>query len=164
MFARTFALLAALFCLATLSIAQAQSPSLEPNPIITGVTQGGKTPTSLSEIKGYIGVSESAATVRVYRDLSLTTFYDIPRAAVVHSSQKPGDLSAEVTVLVPGDTIITFGATGAAKTLTSLLAGNAGGRPIGAARGFCLEQCLLCGLLPLHCAPCLACEIAVLAQ
>jgi hypothetical protein len=164
MIARAFAVLILLFLVLSANKAQSQSPpSLEPNPLITGAIQH-NSPTSLAKIKGFIGTSEAADTVRIYRDLSLTTFFDIPRKAVVHSTQTPGDLTAEVTVMVPGDTIITLGAKGQATGLVSTLAGSLGGRKSGLTfnndpSDQCLATCILCLTNHVACAYCLACVI-----
>jgi len=157
MFARTLTFLVIFVALAVPSFAQ--TPSLEPNPLITSTTQTQKDPGPLAEFKGYIGTAVTADTVRIYRDLSLTMFYDIPRAAVLQSSQKPGDLSAEVTVIVAGDAVITVGAKGKAA-LVSSLAATYGQQPATRTISACAQACFSCGWVAASCAVCLGCEIA----
>jgi hypothetical protein len=162
MISRALAILAVLIGLAAPSYAQ--SPSLEPNPLITGMTQE-KDPASLAEFKGFIGTADAAGTVRIYRDLSLTMFYDIPRAAVVQSSQKPGDLTAEVTVIVRGDTVITVGVKGKAGQISSLAAQYGQHVGSGAQRiSACAAACIECGWVALSCAVCFGCEIGYLTS
>jgi hypothetical protein len=162
MISRALAILAVLIGLVVPSYAQ--SPSLEPNPLITGMTQA-KDPASLAEFKGFIGTADAADAVRIYRDLSLTMFYDIPRAAVVQSSQKPGDLTAEVTVIVRGDTVITVGAKGKAGQISSLAAQYGQQVGSGAQRiSACAAACIECGWVALSCAFCLGCEIGYLTS
>jgi hypothetical protein len=163
MISRALAILAVLIGLVVPSYAQ--SPSLEPNPLITGMTQEKSDPAALAEFKGFIGTAGAADTVRIYRDLSLTMFYDIPRAAIVQSSQKPGDLTAEVTVIVRGDTVITVGVKGKAGQISSLAAQYGQHVGSGAQRiSACAAACIECGWVALSCAFCFGCEVGYLTS
>ncbi len=104
-------------------------------------------------------------SVRIYRDLSLTLFYDIPRVAILQSSQKPGDLSAEVSVIVQADTVITVGVKGKAGPFSTLAAAYGQATSSGATYiSACAKACIECGWVALSCAFCFGCEVGYLTS
>src|SRR5436189_243811 len=111
--ARTcFAITAALFAVCLLamapSLAQQTTPTIVPNPLVEQLMRAAPQGEKLVELRGYVGTS-TPDTVRLYADLSLSRYFDIPRSAIVHLVQEGDPKTGPVKIYLHGSTAIVSG-------------------------------------------------------
>jgi len=84
------------------------SPPIAPNKLVEALERVGPGTDGIVEIKGYVA-SSSGETVRVYTDLSLTTFIDIPKEAILHSIQDGDPAATPLRLFVRGSSTLVMG-------------------------------------------------------
>jgi hypothetical protein len=146
----------------------AQSPSapptqaphqLAPNPLITELLRAAPDGEEIVRFSGYVGPS-TPETVRLYENLSLSRYLEIPRSAILHSEEGDSKTSP-VKIFVRSSAIITSVNRSTASSLSTR-----GRKPVassfklGLQRGLpdqCITLCLECPWLILSCVACDAC-------
>src|SRR5262245_38207348 len=79
------------------SLAQQGAPAINTSPLVEQLLRAAPDGEQLVELSGYVG-SSTPETVRLYRSPSLSSYFEIPRAAIVHSVQD-GDPKKGLTTL-----------------------------------------------------------------
>ena len=115
------------------------------------------------ELKGYVGPS-TPETVRLYMNLSLSSYVEIPRNAVVNILQEGDSKTGPVKLYVRNSATIVTAVRHSASTISSSRRAGmfAGARRPGGriAIPACQELCILCALgHELDCAACITCGI-----
>ena len=117
--------------LKTKTAAARQRPTqLKPQKFITTIVKDPKNPPRLQVIQGFIGRSSEARHVRIYLDMALRRYVDIPTAGVVHSELiRSANTTVEgVYVWVTEETQITHhGSWVACDDPTTMATGEEGG-------------------------------------
>ena len=79
--------------------------SISPNPLIEQMLRASPDGDQIVELRGYVGPS-TPDTVRVYKSLTLSHYFEIPRSAIVHSSQEGDANTGPVKLYVRGSAMI----------------------------------------------------------
>jgi hypothetical protein len=97
----------ALFLVTTPSFAQQNVPEIATNQLVEQMLRSPQNDGGIVEIRGYVGLS-TPETVRLYSNLSLSSYSDIPRSAVVNTVPEGDPKLGPVKLFVRGSaTIIT---------------------------------------------------------
>ena len=157
-----------IFSAASAQAQQASSLDLTPNPEIERLAKAVQEGEPLVPMKGFIGAA-SPNDVRLYTSMSLSTWVDLPKSAVVSVTRAGEGTSGPSTLFVRPNATASFGHRDTAATFSSSLSGGAlqralsttpGGGAV-ATRAFCTKTFLLpCLLSPALCASYAGCLIA----
>jgi hypothetical protein len=141
-----------------------QAPQLAPSPIITEMLRAAPEGEGLVSFSGYVGPS-TPDTVRLYENLSLSRYLEIPRSAIVHALQEGDSKTSPVKLYVRSSAMIASVNRGTASSLSLRGKMSAVSRfKLGVERGLpdaCRDTCLSCLLLA---AGCIACDICILTH
>jgi hypothetical protein len=109
-------------------------PKIEPHPLVEAlVPDAGKPPERTTKMHGYPGASPSAGATRLWLDLDLTSYADVPDEAILYSRTLPDD---EGTLLwVRADAPISYGSVSSHEAQAEFLAGGITATHLGAAAG-----------------------------
>jgi hypothetical protein len=98
----------------------AQTPSITPSPLVGQMLGTATDSEPIVELKGYVGPT-TPEMVRLYADLSLQRYLEIPRGAIIGKVQEGDPTSGPVKLYVRGSTIVVsanrLSAANAAPTL-----------------------------------------------
>lgn len=150
-----------MFCLVTVAPSSAQQTfnpsSIAPNPLVEQMLRAVPEAERIVELRGYVGPS-TAETVRLYGDLTLSRYFEIPRNAIVNMVQE-GDpktgpvklyVRSSATVVVASRFSVSAGALSLRESVVP------GARPRTPAN--CVLLALECSLgIPLACVQALGC-------
>ena len=114
------------------------SKSFEPHPFVAAMTKNGERPPRVKAIRGYVGQSADRKSVRIFLDLELRHFVDVPLEGIVHSeriSESAVPLGG-IFVWVREDTpILHHGAWALPEDPSTMATGEEGGPPTTMATG-----------------------------
>ena len=103
---------------------------VKPHPLVSKVAKDPKRAPRLRVIRGYVGASSEEAAVRVYLDVELRRFVDIPSKEIVHMERPSngGDSLAPDLVWVGEEAPIRHrGSWAASEDPTTMATGEEGG-------------------------------------
>jgi len=82
-------------------------PQFEYHPIVMELLKNGGPPSDRIEMIGYFGPSEQADKVRLYQDFSLSSYYEVPLAAIELASKvDPTDPNSATRLFVDAKTTL----------------------------------------------------------
>lgn len=81
---------------------------LVPNQIVKQQLRATPNGEPAVELSGYIGYA-TPESVRLYKDLSLSSYFDVPRGDILHSSQEGDPTTSPVTLYVRSSATIVLG-------------------------------------------------------
>jgi hypothetical protein len=90
-----------------------------PNKIVEQLLRATPSGEPTVELSGYIGYA-TPESVRLYKDLSLSSYFEIPRADILYSSQEGDPKTSPVRVFVRSSATILLGTRLKASTASAL--------------------------------------------
>jgi|GEM_PF-5090564 len=103
---------------------------LKPQAFVESITRKQKTPLQLRTIRGYVGTSNHKDCVRIYLDIELRRFVDVPNEGIVHAEHIPETVQplGGVYIWVRDDVAIHHnGSWFASEDPTTMATGEEGG-------------------------------------
>ncbi|HVF78079.1 MAG TPA: hypothetical protein VNA28_07260 [Solirubrobacteraceae bacterium] len=97
-------------------VPQEDPSAITPNPLIERMARATPDGEDIVELRGYVG-SSGPGTVRLYETLSMSRYFEIPRAAVVGSAYEGDPVTGRAKLYVRGSTKIVW-----ARSLTASVA------------------------------------------
>jgi hypothetical protein len=99
---------------------------LEPDPLVEQLRPDPSEPTNIIALDGYLGRSDTDDNWRLYRDLSLTLWLEIPESAIHHTETVtvPGGLHPLTVVWVDRDQDLTATTIGREDDRSDFLKGT----------------------------------------
>ena len=114
------------------------SKSFEAHPFVAAMTKSGERPPRVKAIRGYVGQSADRKSVRIFLDIELRHFVDVPLDGIVHSeriSESAVPLGG-IFVWVREDTpILHHGSWGMSEDPSTMATGEEGDPPTTMATG-----------------------------
>lgn len=87
------------------SLAQQAAPGISTSPLVEQLLRAAPDGEQLVELSGYVGLS-TPEMVRLYRNLSLSSYLEIPRTAIVHSVQEGDPKRGQTRLYVRGSATV----------------------------------------------------------
>lgn len=94
---------------------QSVAPSIPTHPIVEQLLQKSKQDSAIVELQGYVGPSTPDA-VRLYSDLSLSRYWEIPRSDILHEVQGSNPTKDPTTLYVKSSTMVASTSRMSAET------------------------------------------------